>query len=620
MPSKQDLRKNRPDAARGSVTVPPAAGRLQHTRFRDTRRKLILALSLLAATLVVYSPVRNHAFVNYDDGDYVVHNSHIRSGLSLQTVEWSLTATTQANWHPLTWISHAADCQFFGLNPSGHHLTSLALHVLNALVLFLLLVRATGSTWRSLLVAALFALHPINVESVAWVAERKNVLSTFFFLIALGAYGRYAQVPVVLRYMILVAAFVLALASKPMAVTLPFVLLLLDYWPLQRVRGWSIPSVAYPVTQIPFSRCLFEKIPLFTLSAASCVITVIAQHAGGAVKTFDDFPLVVRFENAVYSYSAYLWKTIWPARLAVLYPHPGNTLSLWQVFLSIILLLAVTCLAWVARSLAPYLLVGWLWFLGTLVPVIGIIQVGAQAMADRYAYIPLIGIFVALIWGIGQLCDLWKLPSQWRATAAVVLLVALSWTSWRQIGYWRDSYTLWSHALLVTKDNALSENQLGMALISLDRQEEAMDRFRRAIAIGTRDPTGYLNLGAYLNEHGHQREAIPNFEIALRLAGDTESRVLTSLNLGFAYTSVGDYRQARNCFRESLRLDPDRVDEAIQGLTHFTSTHPSSRDYMKLGLLLEQAGRISEARGAFEQVLRFDPGSDEARRALGARQ
>ncbi len=596
-------------------------GGLRHPRFYVTERKFFLALALALVTLVIYSPVRNHAFVNYDDDDYVTHNSHISSGLSWQSVEWALTATAQGNWHPVTWISHAADCQLFGLDPSGHHLTNLALHVLNAIFFFFLLVSVTGSTWRSLMVAALFALHPINVESVAWVAERKNVLSTFFFLIALGAYGRYVKKPGGFRYLILVAAFVLALSSKPMVVTLPFALLLLDYWPLQRVQGWIRPSKAYPVPQISLSRCVFEKIPLFALSVASCVITVIAQHAGGAVRTFDDFPPGVRLENAVYSYAMYLVKAIFPTRLAVFYPHPGGTLSSWQLGLYVFLLMAATWLTWMARSVEPYLIVGWLWFLGTLVPVIGAVQVGGQAMADRYAYVPLIGIFVASIWGVSRLCDLRRIPYQLRASTAVIVLAFFSWATWRQLGYWKDSYSLWSHALAVTKDNPLSENQLGMALVALDQQEEAMGRFQRAIALGSHDPTSYLNLGAYLSEHGRQDEAIPYFETALRMGRDTENRVLTYLNLGFAYTSVGNYQQARADFRQALHVDPERASEAIQSLAQFTTTtHPSVRDYMKLGLLLEQAGRASEAQNAFEQVLRLDPGLETARTAIAVLQ
>jgi tetratricopeptide (TPR) repeat protein len=611
---KQKSRKNRTNPGQRSTAAADAGG----LRSKDTRRQIFLALSLALITLAIYSPVRTHAFVNYDDDDYITRNSHIRSGLSWQSVEWALTATAQANWHPVTWISHAADCQLFELDPTGHHLTNLALHIANVLILFFLLAAVTGSTWRSLMVAALFALHPINVESVAWVAERKNVLSTFFFLIALGAYGRYARVPGFSRYMIVVATFVLALASKPMVVTFPFVLLLIDYWPLRRIQGWSAPAKAYPVPQVAFSRCVFEKIPLFVLAAASCVITVIAQHAGGAVRTMDDFSVGVRLQNAAYSYGMYLWKALWPARLAVLYPHPGTTLSSWQVSLCLLFLLAATGLAWSARSVAPYLLVGWLWFLGTLVPVIGVVQVGAQAMADRYAYVPLIGIFVASIWGLGQLCDQLRIKTQWRGIVAVAALAIFSWITWRQVGYWQDSYSLWSHALTVTRDNPLSENQLGMALVSLDRQEEAMERFQRAIALGTRDPTSYLNLGAYLSEHGRQREAIPYFETALGMGGDIENRVLTYLNLGFAYTSVGDYRQARASFRESLRLDPEQVSDTMRALARFTAAHPSVRDYMKLGLLLEQAGRLPEAETAFEQALRLDPGLDDARTAIAA--
>lgn len=345
----------------------------------SSRSVALVAVLLVIVTFAAYSPVRNHAFVNYDDDDYVVHNSHIHSGLTLSSIEWAWTTMAEGNWHPLTWISHAVDCGLFGLDPGGHHLMNLGLHLLNAALLVWFLILVTRAPGRSLIVAALFALHPLNVESVAWVAERNNVLSTCFFLLALIVYYRYARRPSVSRYMVLLAVFFLALTSKPMVVTLPFVLLLIDYWPLQSIEGWTTPSAASNVPQITFSRCVLEKLPLLVMSAASSVITVIAQRSGGAVKTLEAFPLAVRLENAACAYVMYLRKATFPWRLAVFYPHPGSELSAWKGGLALLFLLVVTWLAWKARSRAPYLVVGWLWFVGTLVPVIGIVQVRAQA-------------------------------------------------------------------------------------------------------------------------------------------------------------------------------------------------------------------------------------------------
>src|SRR5450755_3529933 len=360
------------------------------------KRNPIVCLLLAVVTLALYNPVNRHPFVNYDDDRYVINNPHVRQGLTADTITWALTSTEQANWHPLTWMSHALDCSLFRLNPAGHHLTSILLHAVNVILLFLLLMWATNRLGPSLFVAALFALHPINVESVAWVAERKNVLCTFFFFAALIAYCWYARKPDWRRYLAFAGLFALGLMSKPMVITLPFVLLVMDYWPLNRIQG--SPSGKLGIPQAPLSKLVIEKLPLLALSAASAVITMQAQRAGGAVRSSAQFSLGVRLENAVVAYATYLWKMIWPAHLAPLYPHPGDSLAVWQVAISAMVLLVVTGVVMRFRS-RRYLLTGWLWFLGTLVPVIGLVQVGDQAMADRYAYIPLIGSFVMIAWG-----------------------------------------------------------------------------------------------------------------------------------------------------------------------------------------------------------------------------
>lgn len=603
MPRKYSSSKGR--AGRDSRSNTSLASSTELRAFgKHTLTLAVLALAIVTTT--IYMPVSRHAFVNYDDNGYVVDNPYIRSG-PFECIPWALTTMRAGNWHPLTWISHALDYQLFGLNPAGHHLMSLGLHTLNAVLLAWFLAAVTGAPLRSIVVAAFFALHPLNVESVAWVAERKNLLSTLFFILALGAYGRYAKAPILSRYLVVAAAFLLALASKPMVVTFPFVLLLMDFWPLQRIRDWIGPSQVYRVPQLPFSRCLLEKIPFLILSAGSSVITFIAQQSAGATKTLETFPFTVRLENALFAYAMYLWKAAAPLKLAVFYPHPGSSLATWKAGFSLLLLLAASWGVWRARSLAPYLVVGWLWFLGTLVPVIGLIQVGAQAMADRYGYIPLIGIFVMAVWGIGDLCVRYQINRLWVGAAAGAVMLALSCLTWKQISYWQDSYALWSHALAVTADNPVSENQMGMALIALDRQEEAMTHFRNAIALGTHDSTSYLNLGAYLSEHGQQREAIPILEAAVGMGHDTQNLVLIHLNLGFAYTSIGDYQNALAHYSASLQLDREMVVGTVKDLTQFVATHPSSRDYMKLGLLHEALQENSEAAAAFERAAQLDP-------------
>ena len=571
-------------------------------------RFALLALLVVVSTVVVYSPVRQHGFVNYDDDEYVVRNTHVHSGLTPDSLTWALTSTATGNWHPLTWMSHALDCQLFGLDPSAHHLTNVVFHALSTLLLAWILNVVTGAPIRSVIVAGLFGLHPLNVESVAWVAERKNVLSTFFFLLALVAYGRYVSKPRIARYVGLVITFLLALAAKPMVVTLPFVLLLADYWPLQRVQGWSDPNVAYRVPQVRLSQCLREKIPLFLMSATGSVVTMIAQRAGGAVKTLQAFSFLERLSNASHAYATYLWKAVWPVKLAAFYPHPGHDLAAWPIGLSLLFLTITSWTVWNARKKAPYLIVGWLWFLGTMVPVIGIVQVGAQGMADRYAYVPMIGIFVAVVWGLADLCSHYRVNARWPVAAACAVLLSLGWLTWKQVACWHDSYALWSHALAVTPDNPMSESQMGLALIALNREEDAMPYFQKAIALGTHDPTSYLNLGSYLSEHGQQQDAIPILETALAMHKDAENALLANLNLGFAYTSTGDYERARRHYRAAWQLDPDGVEETIRALAQFAAAHPSTRDYMKLGLLWEEAEQNSQATIAFERALQIDPG------------
>jgi protein O-mannosyl-transferase len=585
---------------------------------------------LVAATLALYNPVNQHPFVNYDDDRYVVDNVHVHAGLSWDTVRWAFGTGEQANWHPLTWLSHALDYQLFRANPAGHHFTSLLIHALNAALLFWLLARATGQVWPSLWVAAVFALHPMNVESVAWVAERKNVLSTFFFLAALGAYGWYALKPNGQRYLAVAACFAMGLMSKPMVITLPCVLVLLDYWPLGRVEG-SASVTRTP--QTPWSKLLVEKIPLLALSVASAVITMLVQQAGGAMRSTQQFSLGVRIENALVAYATYLWNMIWPTRLAPLYPHPGDSLAGWQIALSVLVLVAISGLVFKLRT-RRYLPVGWLWFLGTLVPVIGLIQVGDQAMADRYAYIPLIGVFVMIAWGATEFAGTQKKRITTLATLAALLLVGLGEATHQQLGYWSSSYELWSHTLAVTQKNFIAEDNLGGALVLEGKVEDAYPHFQAAAQINPHDPMSHFNLGAYLQEHNQVHEAVEQYETILRLTTDRPLRASTYANLGTAYRTLGDYDKAEESYQQALLLNPGqfnaylgrgvllekqgKLDEAIASYKRSVELAPTDQGYVRMAHALQAAGRTQEALAAYQEALKINPDSREAQAAVEA--
>jgi Tfp pilus assembly protein PilF len=594
------------------------------------KRNPIVCLLLAVVTLALYNPVNRHPFVNYDDDRYVTENPHIRQGLTADTFAWAWTSTEQANWHPLTWISHALDCSLFRLNPAGHHFTSLLLHVVNVVLLFLILMWATNRMGPSLFVAALFALHPINVESVAWVAERKNVLCTLFFFLTLWAYGWYARKPDWKRYLVVAVLFAAGLASKPMVITLPFVLLLLDYWPLKRVMtAGSEETGTYS-----WPRLVLEKIPLFALSAASAVITMQAQQAGGAIRTTAEFSFGVRVANAIYAYAMYLWKMVWPAKLAPLYPHPGDSLTTWRVMLAAVLLIAITAIALRFRT-RRYLIVGWLWFLGMLVPVIGLVQVGDAAMADRYAYIPLIGIFVMIAFGIADWAEQ-KRVGLWLIVPAAVVLVLLAVATHRQINFWQSNYTLWSHALAVTENNFIAEDNLGGALILEDKEEEAHPHFEAAARINPKDAMSRSNLGTYLQTHNQMREAIAQYEAAVDLTSDPSLLAQTYANMGAARRALGDDEQAHKNFEESLRYNPNqfnawlglgllaekqgKLDEAITDLSRSAEVQPTAQAFFELGRMLAQTGHIPEAVDAYQRALKISPDLTEAQKAIDALQ
>ena len=517
-------------------------------------RPWVGGLLLVIATVALYYPVHNHPFINYDDRDYVYENPQVKAGLKPQTVRWAFTTYAAENWHPLTWLSHELDVQVFGLDPAGHHDVNLLLHALDAVLLFWVLQRATGFAGRSFMVAALFALHPINVESVAWVAERKNVLSMMFFLLALGAYRWYVARPRLGRYAVVAALFALGLMAKPQIIAFPFVLLLWDYWPLERIALGCSPF-AFRQSDMPgisgeeliakgqkrssgekrFLFLLCEKVPLLILAFVSAIITLHAQH-----QSRNWYPREYRVGNAILSYGLYIKKAIWPANLALLYPHPGTALNWWSVALAGTFILAITAFVIIQRR-HRYLPVGWFWFLGTLVPVLGIVQVGVQAMADRYAYVSFIGLFIMICWGVAEWAQAKPAAKFLLPAVSVVWLLLLAVTARRQIDLWQSDEALWRHALQVTTDNWVAETQLGSALAISGRVDEGIAHFRKALAIYPDDANSNMGMAIYEMRQKNYAAAIHHFQI---VANDKsmKPRFLLQVYKGMAncYQALGE--------------------------------------------------------------------------------
>ena len=513
-------------------------------RFSTAGISAILSVALALATVVAYAPVRDHPFISLDDHGYVTANPQVQQ-LNWQTVRWSLTTFHASNWHPVTWLSHALDCRLFGLDAGRHHETNLLLHVLNGLLLFWVLARATGCSGRSFAVAALFALHPINVESVAWIAERKNLLSMFFCLLTLAAYRWYAQKPVVPRYVLVAVLFALGLMSKPQVVTLPFVLLLWDYWPLRRMFATAPLPSSDAIPAKSFRWLILEKLPLLALSAASAVLTIKAQNAGGTTSgAVNLFSPASRISNSVLAYVRYLGKAVWPTHLAFFYPHP-RSLSAWQAAAASLLLLIITLVA-VTSDKQRYLAVGWLWFLGTLVPMIGLVQVGSQAMADRYAYLPFVGLFIAICWGVADVAEHWRFAEIALPAATIAILLLLTVATRRQLSYWSDELTLWTHSAEVVKDNWLAENMIGEHLLKDGDPEAAIPHFRAAAAMEPLFAFPHLHIGVYDVEHQHPREALLQLQQVIDLtdADAAYTSVIRSnalVYMSYAYNQLGDY-------------------------------------------------------------------------------
>lgn len=581
-----------------------------------SRTLVIVSCVLLAAfTLGVYSRVGSHPFIQYDDQAYVTENDHVKDGLSWNTISWALTSVEASNWHPVTWLSHAFDCEMFGLQAGGHHWTNVALHVIDVLLLFLLLLRATGAVRASVFVATLFALHPLNVESVAWIAERKNVLSTLFFLLALGAYGWYARKPGVGRYLLLTGLFFLGLASKPMVITLPFVLLLLDFWPLQRIEGWVEPSAAFPVKQCGWRHLLLEKLPLVGLSAGSAAITIFAQKPAEVLTEI--LPLGVRLQTSIYAYAAYIWQMFWPTRLALMYPHPGRTLDWWKPLLSAMLLIAVSVIAWRQRKKRPYIAMGWCWYLGTAVPIIGIMQVGAQATADRYAYVPLIGLFVILAWTLFSGTDNGRASFVWKDAVALVLLGALALMTWRQLGFWRSTADVWAHTVQVTENNGIAEGFLANALFADGRYQEGVVHLKNYSHLLPLDAGAHARLGSVLQDRGQWSDAIAEYDASIHAVQVLEKygpmpdasslMALNFVNMGLIYAQLGDVAKAKQLARKGLETDEDAVVRMISQLAKAVVANPDAKGYLRLGLLLQLVDQPAQAREAYARARQMDP-------------
>jgi tetratricopeptide (TPR) repeat protein len=585
----------------------------------------LIAVLLVLVTIALYWPAMRCDFINYDDPDYVTANPHIQGRLNWEGVRWAFSNTEQASyWAPLMWLSHMLACQFFGLNAWGHHLINVLLHAANTALVFLVFQRMTRATWRSLILAALFGWHPLRVESVAWVTERKDVLSTLFWMLTLFAYAKYVESNQIrdskskVWYAVAFAMFVFGLMSKAMLVTMPCVLLLLDYWPLERFkpgRTWQL---------------VMEKIPFFALAAAASVVTFVVQKQGGAVKTVENLPLEARVGNALISYCRYLGKMFWPTDLAVFYPHPGYW-PLEKALLAGVFLCGISVLLFMERRRYPVLLMGWLWFVGTLVPVIQLVQSGGQAMADRFTYVPSLGVWILTIWGAYELTRRWRYHKTALAvsgSAAILLCLALT---RQQLGYWKDSETLFRHTLEVTENNYMAHRALGDALYEKGQTDEAVSQFQEAIRLKPGYAPAHINLGSALLNQGHTDAAISQFQEAIRLNPDDAH---AHNNLGNALDKKGQTDGAINQFQETIRLKPDdtgahynlgiallnqgQTDKAISQFQEAIRLKPDDADtHINLGIAHLKKGQTDEAISQFQEAIRLKPDDADAHINLG---
>jgi tetratricopeptide (TPR) repeat protein len=616
---------------------------------------------------VVYWPVKNHKFIKYDDDKYITDNRNVQSGLNPESIRWAFTTGHASNWHPVTWMSHMLDCQIFDLNAGAHHLVNVFFHIINTLLLFIVLKRMTKELWLSAFVAALFGLHPLHIESVAWAAERKDVLSTFFWMLTMWAYVRYAERPKVTRYLLAILFFVVGLMAKPMLVTLPFILLLLDYWPLERMQFGKLiqeENQGNSIQRKSFLNLLIEKIPFIFFSIVSCVVTFIVQRRTGAVQTIDAIDIKSRAGNAVISYIGYISKMIWPDDLAILYPHPGDSLSMNKVAVCGLLLIFLSfCFMFLARR-HKYLVVGWLWYIGTLIPVIGLVQVGVQAMADRYTYIPLTGLFIIIAWGVSDLFKSQPYRKYIFVFCAVIILSAITIKTSLQLKYWHDSVTLFQHTIAVTQNNYVMHNNYGNYLMNMGKLDEAVEHFNKSLKIKPRAAKVHNNLGNALSRLEKLDDAIEHYKTAISLESDfsdahynlaivlskqnktdeaiKEYRESLHLdpgnvdalsNLGFELAQQGNSNEAIELYNKALAIEPEnvithgrlglalasagKIDEAIQEFRIVLKARPDDAEmWCNLGILLERQGKTAEAIEQYRRALQIDPDFEKARKLL----
>jgi len=553
------------------------------------RWEVLICLLLAVLTATVYFRVINYPFIHYDDHLYVSDNMHVQAGLTLQSVIWAFTRSSEASnyYIPLTWLSFIFDHELFGMLPGGYHGTNLILHILNAILLFVVLTDLTQERWRSAVVAALFAVHPLNVESVAWVAERKNVLSMLFFLLTLWSYVRFVNRPDIKRFLWVMLFFLFGLLSKPMLVTLPLVFLLLDYWPLNRFQSAKrSPNAGTSPHRSTLWLLCVEKAPLFILSAACSIFAYITQQSEGAIVSLETYPLSLRIENTLLSYVRYVMKTIWPAGLSVIYPYPTE-LPLWQVVCSaaLILLIAVLIVRW--RSLRPWFAVGWLWYFITLVPVIGLVVIGPHGMADRYGYIPLVGLFILAVWGLPAVSTKFRFVKAGMAMMGGAVICVLAVLSYHQVGYWKNSIALFQHAVNETSDNYVAHHNLALALMERGRIDEAIDHFDRALEIKPAFPRAHTNLGVALVKLGRYPEAVRHYTEALRMNPDWDGALY---NLGNALSALGQFEEAVEQYRKALAISPN-----------------DAEIHNNLGNALFKIGKIDEALNHYQQAVGIKP-------------
>jgi len=555
--------------------------------------QFFIPVVLIVATVAIYIQVINHDFISLDDGFYVLNNPEVKTGLTRQSIAWAFS-TFAGYWHPLTWLSHMADCQIYGLKSGGPHFTNLLLHLANVLLLFIVLKRMTGAVWQSACVTALFAWHPLNVESVAWIAERKGVLSTLFLLLTLLAYEHYTRnTSSWKRYVLVIVALALGLMAKPMLVTLPFALLLLDYWPLKRIC-WNRAQGADVAGSV--FRLIGEKLPLFILVAVQSLLTFLGERDVGNVTSLSESSLSFRFANVLASYFTYVGKMFWPRELAVFYPNrtfiPG-----WQIATAGVLLMSITALALISIRRCPYLFTGWFWYLGVLLPVIGIVKIGEFSMADRYSYVSLIGLFVMVVWALSDLLTRRRYRKATIFLLMVIVFPTLGLASWFQTGYWQDNLRLYQHTLGITSDNYVINHNLGNELVRRGRLEEGIQHYCEALRIKPRSFETHNSLGLALAQQGRLDEAIHEYEQALRLQPDS---VRVYSNLGLAFAQQGT------------------LDAAIASLNRALSLDPSSAEVrLNLGIILIRSNRLGEATAHLSKATELSPQSAEAHNALG---